>query len=413
MPSVEASAPVTTGPASNGSQPTGEPVLPAGQAFSLGWNVCRLYLSGTAPRRPRHGSVPPRLPSPGRLGEAERSLIRLGQVRAAIDQLDDRLAVDGQAPLSSAVDCHIGELEPREDGSAACDDPKASICEAHLALAQALSSSDARLAKAYQLGVSLASTCYAPVDAAGLRTEFNPHRVAQLGEWMADLCALFPDHACRAVRLSCTTWRLWVEEPLVNPAIVAEEPGMLERARGRATAWTEPFDIDVEWTTVRRALARQGEVWRALLSGEKPGTAMLELRDYVAAGARGIRNGFALVRRMWLALFILVVVLILGMAAVVTLESTGAKIVGLVTIAGSLGFAWKGVLGGVGAVLRKFQEPVWGAALDEEIAEAITILPAGAVPPSTDAPDSAPAAGPQSGILPLLEEVDEHEEWAT
>ena len=95
-----------------------------------------------------------------------------------------------------------------------------------------------------------------------------------------------------------------------------------------------------------------------------------------------------------------------------TFESTGAKIVGLVTIAGSLGFAWKGVLGGVGAVVKKFQEPVWGAALDEEIAEAITILPAGAVSVNTSAPDLAPAPGPQSAALPLLEEVDENEEWA-
>jgi hypothetical protein len=358
--------------------------------------------------------MPDRLPSPGRLNEAERSLIRLGQVRAAIDQLDGRLAGNGHAPLRAAVDCHIGELEPREDGSADCADPKASLCGAHLALAHALSSSDGRFAKAYQLGVSLASTCYAPTDRASLRREFNRHRIAQLGEWLADLCALFPDHASRAVRLSCTTWRTWIYDPRVNPAIVADDPGLLEKARGRATTWTEPFDLDEEWTEVRRALARQGEVWRALLSGEKPGTAMLELRDYVAAGARGLHNGFALVRRMWLALVLLVILIILGMAAVVTFESTGAKIVGLVTIAGSLGFAWKGVLGGVGAVVKKFQEPVWGAALDEEIAEAITVLPAGAVVLATkNAPDSAPAAGPQSAVLPLLEEVDENEEWAT
>ena len=185
--------------------PSGEPAFPAGQAFSLGWNLCRLYLSGTAPRRQRHSPMPDRLPSPGRLTEAERSLIRLGQVRATIDSLDSCMTTNGQAPLRAAVNRHIEELEPDEDGGADCPDPKASLCEAHLALAHALSSSDARLAKAYQLGISLASTCYAPTDGASLRREFNRHRMRNSASGLPTSAHCFQPMpvglcACRAPR---------------------------------------------------------------------------------------------------------------------------------------------------------------------------------------------------------------------
>lgn len=163
---------------------------------------------------------------------------------------------------------------------------------------------------------------------------------------------------------------------------------------------------------MRRSLVRQGEVWRALLSGEKPGTAMLELRDYVAAAARALGNGITLVRRLWPALLVALFLLVLGTLVLLGIQGPGAKLVGLASFAGAVGITWKGIGGGIGAVIKKLQEPVWGAALDEEIASAITILPAGVKPTTTEARDAAPAPGPPPGNLALHEEVEENEDWA-
>jgi hypothetical protein len=380
------------------------------QAFSLGWNLCRLYLSGSVPRRPSWSKVPKRLPTPSRFSEAERSLIRLGQVRASIERLDERVAARaGQPSLGDATAEHIARLDPSADGGNG-DDPRRSLCEAHLALAQSLSCSDPRLAKAYHLGVSLATTCHAPDDLASLKNEFNRYRIAQLGEWLADLTALFPNHSSRAVRLSCGSWRRWVDDPQVEAAKGMAPAGKrrIRKATARARGLTRDLNWRSEGIEVRRALARQGEVWRALLSGEKPGTAMLELRDYVKAGARALMNAMRLARGVWPVLVLAFVLFVLG----VVLVLSGAKLSGLIALVGSVGITWKGVADGVGGVMERLQDPVWGAALDEEVAGAITTLPPGASLSSQEVEDAAPAAGPQPDVLALPEEVEQKPEMA-
>ena len=388
---------------------------PVTQAFGLGWNISRLFVSGTPAARRRRKKTPERLPSPGSLSEGERSLIRLGQVRAAIERLDGRLVGLSAGPLHEATNEQIAELLPADGGAARCDDPRAKLLDAHIALGQALSCSDARLSKAYHLGVSLATTCYAPVGPESLVKEFNSHRTAQIGEWLADLTSLFPDHSCRAVRLSCGAWRRWVEAGggRLGAAVKGRESaGRIQKVKALARTQKPAADPEKEWIEVRRSLARQGEVWRALLSGEKPGTAMLELHDYVAAAARALGNGVSLVRRLWPALAVAGALLGLGTLLVVEIQGPGAKLVGLASFAGAVGITWKGIGGGVGVVAKKLQEPVWGAALDEEIASAITTLPAGAKPVTAEARDAAPASGPPPGDLALHPEVEENEDWA-
>lgn len=410
----EATAAVANGSAPAASYDRSKP--PVSQAFGLGWNISRLFVSGKSPARRKRGKTPERLPSPGSLSEAERALIRLGQVRAAIEHLDDQMAgASAGGSLYEAANEQIAGLLPTDDGTAKRENPRPNLLEAHIALGRALSCCDARLAKAYHLGISLAATCYAPDGPESLVREFDSHRTAQMGEWLADLTSLFPDHSCRAVRLSCCIWRRWVEEgegKIGNSVAGNGSPGAIQRVKARATGQKPASDPQREWIEVRRSLARQGEVWRALLSGEKPGTAMLELRDYVAAAARALGNSVGLIRRLWPALAVALALLAAGTLLVVEIQGPGAKLVGLASFAGAVGITWKGIGGGVGAVAKKLQEPVWGAALDEEIASAITTLPAGAKPVTAAARDAAPASGPPPSDLALHQEVEENVDWA-
>jgi hypothetical protein len=382
--------------AEDGHRPA--PAIPVSQAFSLGWNLARLYLSGESPCMQQWGPPPQRLPSPGTLSEAERSLIRLGQVKATIRRLDNQLAsLNHDAALGETVEREVQSLEPTENGLAGSEDPRASLCSAHLGLGRALSCCDGRLAKSYQLGISLATTCYGPEGPQSLEAEFNRHRIAQLGEWLADLSALFPDHASRAVRISCTTWRRWVEDPQIKNNRI-----------GKAT----PIGWEEEWIPVRRSLARQGEVWRALLADEKPATGMLELRNYVSAGGRALRNGIVLVRRLWPWLLAIVALFLFGLWALATKNTAGSTVAGIAAVTASLGISWKGVLGGIGGIVTKLDSAVWGAALDEEVGDAITILPPGADVSNEDAETIVPACGPNPEALALLEEVEAQPEWA-
>ncbi len=360
------------------------PRIPVSQAFSLGWNVCAIYLSGSAPSWGTASPPPDRLPSPARFTPGERSVIRLGQVRNTIDHFDGELAA-GDELLSGAAE-KIGGLIPQGPNWQLAGSLQGDLREAHLALARALSAADSRLAKAYHLGVALAATCYCPDDLASLKEELNPYRTARLGEWLADLASLFPDHSSRAVRLSCAEWRRWTDDP----------------------HFLEP---EQDWTEVRRALARQGEVWRALLSGEKSGTATLELHDYVRTGGRALKNGARLVGKMWFLLLIVLVLLGAGSWLLVKDEGAGATVAGLVSVATAIGVTWKGILGALAAVASKLQQPVWGAALDEEIAAAITELPPGASAASESAREAAPSPGPQASALPLPDEVEQRPEW--
>jgi hypothetical protein len=68
----------------------------------------------------------------------------------------------------------------------------------------------------------------------------------------------FPPHAGHSVAESLISWRDWAKT-------VSDSPGE-------------------EDPKVIRLLRRQGERWRAVLSGEKQATDGLELEDYVGAG---------------------------------------------------------------------------------------------------------------------------------
>lgn len=394
------------------------PEVSISQAFGLGWNICCLFLPGDGMARSGNGR-PDRLPSPRLFSDDQRLEIRLGQVRMALSHLESGVPVPGgkdAVELEAAE--HLAVLESNGGPPPSPTDAERTqaLRDAHVALARDLSCRDPRLAKAYHLGVALADTCHPPADRESLEEAFDPARTAQIGEWLADLTAALPHHAGRAVRLSCATWRQWVDDPQFEPTVTSQregdEAGRMRRAKALATRDTDELEWSRDGRQVRRALVRQGEVWRALLTGEKPGNAMLELQDYVSAAGRSLRHGLRLIKGLWPAFLVALILLVAATWILVANDSAAAKVIGIVTLAGSVGVTWKGIFGGVGSVVAKLQRPVWGAALDEEVAAAITELPNGARLSGEKASAAAPAAGPEGGDVPLREEVLDSPELA-
>jgi hypothetical protein len=394
------------------------------QAFSLGWNMCLIYRTGKVPGWRTYDSAPEQLPSPRSFNSAELSQIRLGQIRNAIDHFDEQLHTPtGHKSFATAGD-HIQKLRPPYEEAPALNPPEPRQCifEAHLALAEALSASDARFAKAYHLGVSLAAATRSTANFESLQREFKRERIARLGEWLADLASLFPDHSSRVVRLSCAEWQRWVEDPVMRSAEAdlaekeadpnAGSPGAVARIKARATPGTRPLKWEDDKKSVKRALVRQGDIWKALLSGEKEGPEMLELQDYVKTGQRALKDGAKLLRAVLVPALLAVALLILGSWLLVENEGAVATAVGIATVAGALGITWRSIIGSLGAVADKLQGPVWGAALDEQIAVSITNLPSGAQAARKPAKKGAPASGPQPDLLPLSEETNLDIEWA-
>ncbi|HYZ81972.1 MAG TPA: hypothetical protein VE571_11915, partial [Solirubrobacteraceae bacterium] len=125
---------------------------------------------------------------------------------------------------------------------------------------------------------------------------------------------------------------------------------------------------------------RQGELWRALLAGEKAGVDMLTVNNYLdAAGGmittmRKVAERF--LRRFWWLSILIVVLFVGGILAIVLAASSAASVLaGAAGVVASLGLSWKGVGKALGGAAGALEQHVWGAELDAAIADAITLLP--------------------------------------
>ena len=130
-------------------------------------------------------------------------------------------------------------------------------------------------------------------------------------------------------------------------------------------------------------LPRQGELWRAILSGEKNATELLDIDDYLNA-ARDLAARMHSILRDVVARFPLLiglVAMLLVAGVVLLIIGGGSEIVaGAASLIAAVGLTWRGVGGAVGRLAGKLEQPLWGAVLDIAIADAITLLPAGGPP---------------------------------
>ncbi len=308
-------------------------------SFALGWQIAELYRPTS---RRRMTKLDGDLPGLGSLGDEQRAAILVSQVKAGLTKLAPQIKQNGLAEVD------LGPLEAcLKEGHA---ELQTAVEQAHENLLRTLTATDFRFGKAYGLGRALADTCRKPTDMDVLKEELDAHRIANLHGWLDDLSGAFPAHAAHSVASSLQRWVDWA-------------------------AGKRDTEIDKD---ALAALRRQGELWRALLSAEKSGTGMLETDNYLDA-ARELAHQMhlvlgGLIRRLpWLAG--LATLLLLGGVALLIVGGSSEIVAGAGSLIAALGLTWKGIGGALGQLAGRLEQPLWGAVLDDAIADAITLLP--------------------------------------
>jgi hypothetical protein len=326
--------------------------LPAvARTFSLGWQMAQLYCKPTLISAPSgSGEAENGLPGLSGLVDGRRAEIGVLEIEAGLHSLEDLFETAAiEVPSTEALRKALTEPRSTEASQAA----KVKVRELHITILGRLTALDFRLGKSYGLGRALAETCFIESH-SDLQAEFNPHRIAQLKEWLADLASALPAHSARATYLSLEQWTVWAD-------------GQDE------SSWA------TDGTITKRALTRQGRLWRALLSGEKEGTDMLGIDDYTDAADRLVQQGKGVVKRLlerykWFLLPFAAVFTVLLLLAFFD-ESTSKALVALGGAAAALGISWKGIGSSLAGLSEQLRKPLWNAELDHAIAEAITVLP--------------------------------------
>jgi len=329
-------------------------------ALALGWHMVELddcASGGYAPGRTHDGL--PRLES---LTVRQRTELLVEELTAGIHRLGGSFAAAGRDSVSTTA----MRAAVRQDGEAAL---QRAIAELHVDLLLALRATEPTLGKAYRLGHALAETCLSPEDRGSLDDAFGPG-VVITKELLADLSSSLPPHAARAALLSLRSWESWAADPMIDG---------------------NPLDWMLHGPAVRACLRREGQLWHALLTGEKQGEDMLDTHDYLGAADRlvssSLRAARVVLRRLWW----LVAFIALAAAAVVYVLLKDKEVIGaVVAVLAAVGLTGAGVRAQLTRLARPLEKSLWGAELDQAIADAITIKPGDA---GVDSDDYVPAIG--------------------
>lgn len=320
-------------------------------SFAFGWQMARLYtgpLSSAA-----EPSVEEDLPGLSALPAARLVTLGLAQADAALGRLKAFLG-SAQLPATDAVRAETGKRPP---------DPNAirkAILDLHIDLLVQLTAADYRLGKAYGLGRALADTCAAPHGNDAERRQslvhhLEQHRALVITAWLDDLKTVLPAHASQGVADSLQLWERWA-----------------------AAAGLEALD-PAAVNDITHALHRCGQRWRAILSGEKNATDLLQVGDYVSAArgtlARAAAIARALALRLWAPLTVAAVLIGVGIWLIIANHSNAQVIAGLGTIAGGLGITWRSAAGALGHFSLDLVRPLWGAQIDIAVAGRLTPAP--------------------------------------
>jgi hypothetical protein len=321
-----------------------------GEAVALGWRMADLYRNATkqSTRKPK---LPSTLPSISRLTRGKRTEFGIAEVDAGLR----RLGLAGtDAPSTEELSKTFKNVEA--DG----EDVKRAAYQLHLTILRECNATDRALGKAYELGRALADTCPGQIDRQSMAEQLNRYRLDELGRWLADLASRLPDHSSRAVRISMTRWKIAAKDGESSPLFAQEDIG-----------------------TVHRALDRQVQIWRSLLTGEKQAKDMLGTDGYAQAVGFAVRDSRRLITGyLWrFAPFVLLALALLGVGVwgLLTSEDTSKVIASGAAVAGALGISWKGVATTFGRAVDEIEKPIWAASVDLVVADAITQAPASSV----------------------------------
>jgi hypothetical protein len=369
-------------------------------AFVLGWHVAELFHAKIPQSTRPRTATRTKLPGIGELDSLSRAQLLLAQVQADLSRVW-RLDDSGGQPPDSEVIRSLLEAPSRRPGEL-----QDAVLEFHRQLLVALTAADFRRGKAYGLGRALAESVLLPDarDPESIRQAFARYRLVNLFFWLADLKSAFPPHAAEAVLRSLFEWSSWVEAPTLlladggqHGASEADAEGRppgpqprLQIGRVAAASWGGRNPVPaktraVDWESgqdresVMRALHRQGQLWLAMLSGERDCLGFLSTDDYLRAGGRLIGDirqlAFQFVRHFWLVTTMLLVLAAAAIISVFAVHATGAVVTAVVTVAGVISISWKGAASGLERVLQQLQRPLWERELQAAIAVAATQLP--------------------------------------
>lgn len=315
-------------------------------AFSLGWQMAELYQPTSWPAGPP--ALADELPGLNELSAAERALLSLHQVDVALSRLQATITEHGlTCPTTKEAKETLETVDPSDQAF------REKVFALHKSLLSTLTAANFKVGKAYGLGRELADITRRPSKLSDIKEQLEPERVAAVLAWLTDLTSALPAHAGHSVDKSMQQWRDWALSPDMNK--------------------------DEDEQHVIALFHRQGERWRALLSAEKAPTEFLDLQGYMFGGSDMLRELGALswrFLRRFAVLVILAVLLFAGGVALILIDSNSAHTaVGIGGILASLGVTWKGAGNSLGKTAGKLEQPLWGAALDRQIADVLTLLP--------------------------------------
>ena len=284
--------------------------------------------------------------------------LRLRLLRA----LSDARAVCGDqvpATLTRLVD--LVTVSPKHLAS--------SVPRLHMELLEILASAEVEVRHGYELGVRLAqlvllcrfedSVSYDEVFQPGMA---QPTTIQALSSAIADLRSCLPDYAGTAVQRTLETWQHWYAE--------VRRDGGAARHRRQSLHSAE----------VDRALYRHGEVWLALLSGEKRAQDLLTIQSYMEAVsgvlAQTARTALQFLRHPAGMILSVIFLGLLGFSMWLLADGRAQDVTpALVTMLGSLGITTATVATAVKNAMSRLEMSLWDAELDSSIALAAQRLP--------------------------------------
>jgi hypothetical protein len=270
------------------------------------------------------------------------------------------------ASLKAALSAELPTVEPVKAALSAVghgpDEVRRTVHDLYLEARDQLAGSDPAAAVAFGLGRMLADTVLLPTRSEPeiLGERFEKYRLANAFDWLDDLDAVLPSHSASAVRASLRTWERWVAD------------------RRGPDGTIDPAKIN---QGTIRALHRQGDMWRRLLTGEQAADQLLDSRAYVGAAASLLANGRRLVFRylwkwLWAVLLALAAVGASVWAALTYVPAGTARVTAvLFSAAGFLGVSWAGIRATLGRTLQQAEHAMWEAEVVAAIGRAATITP--------------------------------------
>jgi hypothetical protein len=315
----------------------------------------------------------------GSLGADKRKAILIRQVR---EDVHNTWIPTLDAPSAGDLDKSIHEAGAENEPDAF----KSLVRQIHETLLSGLTVADYRLGKGYGLGRALAEIAIVPgsiesddkltsgmarpdvgkVFEKALQSLLDGERIMKLQSWLLDMRDWFSPYAADAVSTTLGGWALWAVRPtLADRGPDREVDWGNEAARGR----------------VERALQRQGDVWRGLLSGEKVGTNMAGADYYFKAMASVLRRiarlalGF-LGTSLGLLLFLIVIVAAMALYFAAHSNSQTGVLAAVIALLGSLGITTGTAGASVKQAWSEVEGPLWNWEISSAVANAAWHNPA-------------------------------------